>query len=77
MEVGIERMVKMPYNPQHNGATKRKNQSIIDITKAMIHDLDLPMCFWEEARCVVFYTLHKCSHKILKDKALEVFTSEK
>ena len=39
----------MPYNPQQNGVTKHKNQSIIEDVKVVTHDQDLPMFLWAEA----------------------------
>jgi transposase InsO family protein len=38
IEAGIKREYIVPYNPQQNGVTKRKNKSILEATKAMIHD---------------------------------------
>jgi transposase InsO family protein len=37
-EAGIKRELVVSYNPQQNGVAKRKNQSIIGYSKAMIHD---------------------------------------
>jgi hypothetical protein len=38
IEAGIKREFKSPYNPQQNGFVERKNKTIIEATKAMIHD---------------------------------------
>ena len=38
IEVGIKREYIVPYNPQQNGVAERKNRTIIEATKAMIHD---------------------------------------
>jgi transposase InsO family protein len=74
----IKRELIVPYNPQHNGVAERKNRSIIETTKAMIHDLDLPMFLWTEACSTIVYILNKCPHRILKDKTLEeAFIGEK
>jgi transposase InsO family protein len=43
VEVGIKREYTVPYNPQQNGVAERKNRTIIEATKAMIHDRNLPM----------------------------------
>ena len=48
-EVGIKRKLTTLYNPQQNGVAKRKNRSIMEAVKAMMHDQDLPMHLWEEA----------------------------
>jgi hypothetical protein len=34
----IRRDLIVPYKPQHNGFSNKKNQSIIAVAKAMIHD---------------------------------------
>jgi transposase InsO family protein len=46
-ETGIKRELTTPYNPQQNGVAERKNISIIEATKTMIHDQGLPMHLWE------------------------------
>jgi transposase InsO family protein len=48
-EEGIKRELKTPYNPQQNGVVERKNKSIVEVAKLMIHDQNLPMHLWEEA----------------------------
>ena len=48
-EVGIKRELTIPYNPNQNGVAERKNRSIMEFLKSIIHDQDLPMYLWEEA----------------------------
>jgi hypothetical protein len=43
IEAGIKREYIVSYNPQQNGVAERKNKTIIEATKAMIHDQSLPM----------------------------------
>jgi transposase InsO family protein len=45
-EVEIKREISTPYYPQLNGIAERKNQTIMEAVKAMIHDQDLPMHLW-------------------------------
>jgi hypothetical protein len=33
------------YNSQHNGVAERKNRSIIETAKSLVHDMDLHMYF--------------------------------
>ena len=40
-EAGIKRELSVPYNPQQNGVAERKNRTICEAAKAMMHDLDL------------------------------------
>jgi transposase InsO family protein len=45
-DVGIKRELTTPYNPQQNSVAERKNITIMEAVKTMIHDQDLPMCLW-------------------------------
>ena len=45
----IKRELTTPYNPQQNVVVERKNQTIMEAVKTMIHDQDLPMHLWVEA----------------------------
>ena len=47
------------YNPQHNGVSKRKNRTIIEAVKTMIHDQDLPMHLWDEAARKTMYVQNR------------------
>ena len=37
-ESGIKRELITPYNPQQNGVAEMKNRTIMEATKAMLHD---------------------------------------
>jgi hypothetical protein len=43
-DVGMKRELTTPFNPQQNGVAERKNITIMEAVKTMIHDQDLPMC---------------------------------
>jgi hypothetical protein len=60
-EVEIKRELTSPYNPQQNGVVERKNRTIMEVVKAMIHDQDLPMHLWAEATRSVVCVEHKSS----------------
>jgi transposase InsO family protein len=55
IEAGIKREFTILYNPQQNGVAERKNRTIIEATKAMIHDQSLPMTLWEETCMTTVY----------------------
>lgn len=77
-EVGIKREYTIPYNPQQNGVAERKNKTIIEATKAMIHDQGLPMFSWEEASSTAVYVQSRSPHRILRNITLEeAFTGKK
>jgi len=77
-EVEIKREFSTPYNPQQNGVAERKNNTIMEVVKAMIHDQDLPMHLWEEATRTVVYVQNRISHRALANKTQEeMFTGVK
>jgi transposase InsO family protein len=71
IEAGIKREFTVPYNPQQNGVAKRKNLTIIEATKEMIHDHILPMTLWAEACMTAMYVQNRSPHQILKNITLE------
>ena len=54
-DVGIKREITTPYNPQQNSVVERKNRTIMEVVKTMIHDQDIPMHLWDEATRTSFY----------------------
>ena len=54
-----------PYTPQQNGVAERKNRSIVEAAKAMIHDQSLPLHLWAEASKTAVYVQNRSPHKIL------------
>ena len=75
---GIKRELTTPYNPKQNGVAERKNRTIIEVARAMLHDQDLPMHLWEEASRTTMYVQNHTPHRVLKNKTLkEVFSGKK
>jgi transposase InsO family protein len=59
IEARIKREYIVPYNPQQNGVAERKNRSIVEETKAMIHDQNPPMILWAEASMTIVYVYNR------------------
>jgi hypothetical protein len=77
-DVGIKRELTTPYYPQQNGVAERKDRTIMEVVKTMIHDQDLPMCLWAEATMAVVYVQNRLSHSALGLKTPEeMFTGKK
>jgi hypothetical protein len=76
-DVGIKRDLTTPYNPQQNGVVERKNITIMEAMKTMIHDQDLPMCLWAEAVKTTVYVQNQLSHSALGFKTPEEMFSRK
>ena len=67
-EHGIQRHFSTPYTPQQNGVVERKNRTILDMTRAMLKNKNLPKVFWGEAVSTVVYLLNRAPTKILEGK---------
>ena len=75
---GIKRDLSSPYNPQLNEIAERKNRTIMEATRAMLHYQDLPMHLWAEAARTVMYVHNNTPHRVLKNKTpKEIFSSKK
>jgi transposase InsO family protein len=64
-DVGIKRELTTPYNPQQNDVAERKNKTIMEAVKTMIHEQDLPMHLWAEAARTTMYVQNRLSHSAL------------
>lgn len=77
-EAGIKRETTTAYTPKQNGVAKRKNCSIIEATRAMLHDQSLPKFLWADAANTAAYVQNRCLHQVLDSKTPEeVFTGKK
>ena len=77
-EDGIKRELTIPFNPQQNGVEERKNRSIMEYVKALIHYQDPHMYVWEEASKTIVYVQNRISHNTLGNKTpTKMFTGEK
>eukprot|EP00253_Pinus_taeda_P014678 PITA_14678 len=77
-EVGIKRETTIAYTPKKNGVVERKNHSIVEATRGMLHDQILLKFLWAEDANTVVYVQNKCPHQALDSKTPEeVFTGKK
>ena len=71
-DVRIKRDLTAPYNnPQQNNVVERKNWTIMEAVKTMIHDQDLHMHLWDEATRTKMYVQNIISHSALGFKTPE------
>jgi hypothetical protein len=45
----------VPYNPQQNGVSERKNMAITGATRSRLHDQTLPLYLWADASVAAVY----------------------
>ena len=67
-----------PTRCKKKGVVERKNRSIMEVVKAIIHDQDLPMYLWVEATRTTLYVQNRISHSALANKPPEeMFSGER
>ena len=67
---GIRRQLTIRRNPQQNGMTKRKNRTIVEITRSRLNDKKLLNDCWVEAMAISVHILN-----ISPTKAVRIITS--
>ncbi|PNX70434.1 equilibrative nucleoside transporter 3-like protein, partial [Trifolium pratense] len=60
--------------PQHNEVCESRNKTIMEMTRCMLKEKNLPKSFWGEAVTTACYVLNRCPTNCL-DKVLEVVWS--
>jgi len=70
-EHGIQRKYSCNYSPQQNGVTERKNKHIIEITRAMLNEKNLPNYFWVEAIVTIIYIVNQTPTTTIHGMTLE------
>jgi hypothetical protein len=62
---GIQHEVIAPYTTQHNGIAERRNRTIMNMTRCMLKEKQLPHNFWGEAVFTACYVLNRSPTKKL------------
>eukprot|EP00253_Pinus_taeda_P003183 PITA_03183 len=77
-EAGIKRETTTPYTPEQNGVAERKNRTIVEAIRAMLHDQRLLKFLWAKDANTVVYVQNQCPHQALGSKTPEeMFTDKK
>ncbi|KAL4282230.1 hypothetical protein GQ457_03G037800 [Hibiscus cannabinus] len=67
-EAGIEHQLTVPYTPEQNGVSERRNRSIMEMDRCMLHEKELPKTFWAKAANTAVFLQNRLPTKALKDK---------
>ena len=65
---GIKHQLTVPYTPQHNGVSERRNRTLVEMARCLMYEKKLPLKFWAEAVNTSAYLLNRMVTKILGDK---------
>jgi hypothetical protein len=75
---GITRRLTVPYNPEQNGISERKNRTVLDMARCLLIESGLPSSFWAEAVNTANYLRNRCPSKSLNGKTpYEMWTGKK
>ncbi|XP_057996597.1 uncharacterized protein LOC131175917 [Hevea brasiliensis] len=67
-EAGIKNQLSVPYSPQQNGVSERKNKTIVEMAKCMLKMKGLPKEFWAEAEYTAMYLLNRLPSRSVEGK---------
>ncbi len=58
-QLGVHHSFSAPKTPQHNGVAERKNRFLIEMSRRMMQEYDLPKHFWGEAVSTACYVSNR------------------
>ena len=67
-DAGIEHQLTAPYTPQQNGVVERKNRTIMEMARCVLHDKGLPKKFWAEAANTAVFLPNRLPTKAVQKK---------
>ena len=68
---GIKREHTVPYTPQQNGVVGRKNRTLMEMARCMLHARNMDPKFWAEAVNVASYIINRSPTIVVKHKTPE------
>ena len=69
-EAGIEHQLTAPYTTQQNDVNERRNRFIMNMTRCMLHEKDLPKHFWGKVANTIVCLQNRISTKVVKNLTL-------
>ncbi|GBM89165.1 Retrovirus-related Pol polyprotein from transposon TNT 1-94 [Araneus ventricosus] len=76
-EQGIVHQLTVPYSPQQNGVSERKNRTLIEMTRCLLSEANLPQRFWAEAAMTATYLQNRLPTKPKGKTPYELWTNHK
>lgn len=74
---GIIHQTTVPYTPEQNGLSERMNRTLLEKSRAMMSDANMPKIFWAEAVNCACYIINRSPHKMLDKTPEELWSKHK
>jgi hypothetical protein len=75
---GIVHQTTCVYKPQQNSVFKRKNRHLLEVTRALMFENNVPKKFWSDAVQMTTYLINRLSSVVLKNKSpMEIICQNK
>lgn len=65
---GILHQTSCSYTLQQNGVAERKNQHLLDVTRALLFYIHVPKHFWSDYMLTVCYLINRMPSSVLNSK---------
>ena len=65
---GIEHHITASYSPQQNGVSERETRTIMEMSRCMLHEKNLPKEYWAEAANTSVFLLNRLPTKAVNGK---------
>jgi hypothetical protein len=66
------RQLTIPNTSQQNGVVERRKQTLLEIVRSMMVQVNLPITFWDDALLTIVYILNRASSKSISSTPYEL-----
>ena len=77
VEKGILRHLTIPRTLQQNGVAERRNRTLLDMTRSMMAQANLPISFWGDALLTTAYILNRVPSQSVSSTPYELWHDKK
>lgn len=66
---GVIHQFSCPDTPEQNGVAERKNRHLLEVTRALLFEKDVPKRFWNEAVLTATYLINRTMTPVLGNRS--------